>query len=216
MSLSEVDSTASPRSAADTATRSTSVLLEARVNAGRARISSARSPMPQPAASNALRRANEFANAPSVIVFHTLGMSPVLTTADGAITGENVGTLAFCRTSRAEHCAQAPLAYRTKHAAQSVATRRNSLSIRFPHESRSEREGSLGSWRRAGCEMAHIGENDFWLTCRLPSGCPNRHGDASACPLWPKADNSFRRRASDRRSSFQALKDRPPRQFLRR
>jgi len=25
---------------------------------------------------------------------------------------------------------------------------------------------SLGSWRRAGCEMAHIGEYDFWLACR--------------------------------------------------
>src|SRR6476659_1828584 len=134
MSFSEADSTASPRSAAETTTRSISVLLEATVNAGRARISSARSPMPQPAASNALRRANEFANAPSVIVFHTLRASPLLTTADGAITGENVGTLAFCRTSRAEHCAQAPLAYRTKPAAQSAATTRIFLSMRFLHE----------------------------------------------------------------------------------
>src|SRR6185437_16289247 len=200
MSLSEVDSTASPRSAADTATRSTSVLLEARVNAGRARISSARSPMPQPAASNALRRANEFVNAPNVIVFHTLRTSLVLTAAGGAITGENVGTLAFCRTSRAEHCAQAPLAYRTMPAAQSVATTRIFLSMRFPHESRSESEGSLGSWQRAGCEMAHIWGIRFLAGLPAAFGPRRAQNRLLSVSAIGQSRHSFQRRTSDRRS----------------
>jgi hypothetical protein len=66
------DSVGMPSSAPDTTTRSTSTLTGFRVNAGRARICSARSPIPQPAASNALRRANVFAKRPNVMVFQTL------------------------------------------------------------------------------------------------------------------------------------------------
>jgi hypothetical protein len=46
-------------------------IVAPRVKAGRARISPAEPPMLQPAASNASIRANEFANFPTVIVFHT-------------------------------------------------------------------------------------------------------------------------------------------------
>jgi hypothetical protein len=50
---------------------STLVVVALTANVGRARISPAEFPMPQPAASNALLRAKTFANVPILIVFHT-------------------------------------------------------------------------------------------------------------------------------------------------
>jgi hypothetical protein len=59
------------------------------VKAGRARISSAEPPMLQPAASSALRRANEFANVPTAIVLHT-GTAKADLTGIGGVSAEGV------------------------------------------------------------------------------------------------------------------------------
>src|SRR5439155_15182340 len=94
------------------------------LNAGRARISSAEFPMPQPAASNALRWANEFANFPTVIVLHTGTAKADLTKTGGVLAGGVVLSVKrFCRTSRAVHRALASLAKRTMPAVQSIAMR---------------------------------------------------------------------------------------------
>src|SRR5882762_6409806 len=81
--------------------------------------------MPQPAASNALRRANEFANVPIAIVLHT-GAAAADLTRIGGIPAEGVRLSVkwFRRTSRAVHCAPASLANRTMQALQSVAIKR--------------------------------------------------------------------------------------------
>src|SRR5437660_10020244 len=93
-----------PSSVADTATSATSVTVEPTVKAGRARISPAEFPLPQPAASKALRRAKEFANVPTLIVFHT-GTSMADLTGIGGKSAERdfLSAKRFCRTSRAVH-----------------------------------------------------------------------------------------------------------------
>src|SRR4029453_16980517 len=104
MSASRAVAGGKPSSAADTAKSSTVVFVVPTVNAGRARISSAEFPMPQPAASNALRRANEFANVPTVIVLHTGTVKADLTKTGGVFAeGAVLSVKRFCRTSRAVH-----------------------------------------------------------------------------------------------------------------
>src|SRR6185295_18608773 len=104
MSASRAVSVWKPSSAADTAKSSTLVFLVPTVKAGRARISSAKPPMLQPAASSALRRENEFANVPTVIVRHT-GTAKADLTAIGEVLAEGVvlSVKRFRRTSRAVH-----------------------------------------------------------------------------------------------------------------
>src|ERR1700742_4069545 len=93
-----------PSSAPDSAKSSTFVFVVRTVKAGRARISSAEPPMPQPAASNALRRANEFANVPMVIVLHTGTAKADLMGIGGVLAeGAALSVKRFRRTSRAVH-----------------------------------------------------------------------------------------------------------------
>src|SRR6476660_8058311 len=105
MSASDAVSVRKPSSATDTAKSSTFVFVGPTLKAGRARISSAKPPMPQPAASNALRRANEFANVPTVIVLHTGTAKADLTGVGEVLAEEVIRTVKwFCTTSRAVHC----------------------------------------------------------------------------------------------------------------
>ena len=60
--------------------------------------------MPQPAVSNALRRANEFANVPTVMVFHTRVVEADLTKVGAAIAKDAfLNVKWFRKTSRAVH-----------------------------------------------------------------------------------------------------------------
>jgi hypothetical protein len=92
-----------PSSAAETANRSTSAFAVRTLKAGRARTSSAKPPMPQPAASSAVSRANEFANVPIAIVLHT-GTSDADPISAGVLAeGDALSVNRFCWTSRAVH-----------------------------------------------------------------------------------------------------------------
>src|ERR1700684_3087804 len=93
-----------PSSAADTAKRSTSVFVAKRAKVDRVRISAADASIPQLAASNASRSANEFANVPTVIVFHTRTSTADLIGIGGILAdGSFLSASCFCKLSRAEH-----------------------------------------------------------------------------------------------------------------
>ena len=103
MAASDTVSVSKPSSAADTAKSSTFVFVTLRVKAGRARICPAKSPILQPAASNALRRVNVSVKLPTVIVFHTGTSVADLTRICGMLVEGIFLSLSwfswFCRTS---------------------------------------------------------------------------------------------------------------------
>src|SRR4029079_10597394 len=104
MDASDTVSDLKPSSAADTVKSSTLVFLTPRVKAGRARICPAKSPILQPAASNALRRANVSLKVPTVIVFHIGTSAADLHRFCGILAeGSFLSLNWFCRTSRAAH-----------------------------------------------------------------------------------------------------------------
>jgi hypothetical protein len=79
-----------PSSATEITTMSSSVLLRLRVNPGRAKISCATLPMPQPAASSAASNPDLFSTVPTWMVFQT--GTPA---ADRIGLGCDAGELAF-------------------------------------------------------------------------------------------------------------------------
>src|SRR5450631_2764140 len=104
MSASDAVSVSKPSSAADTARSSTFVLIALRVNSGRVRVSPAEFSTSQPAAFSALPSAIEFANVPTVIVFHTGTAAADLTKIGDTLAEEVFLSIEwFRRTSRGAH-----------------------------------------------------------------------------------------------------------------